>query len=34
MLTANDVGNAPMLAINRKLGFEPTVVIGQYEKRF
>jgi GNAT superfamily N-acetyltransferase len=34
MLTANDVGNAPMLAINRKLGFEPTVVIGQFEKRF
>jgi hypothetical protein len=33
MLAANDVGNAPMLAINRKLGFEPTVVIAQYEKR-
>lgn len=32
MLTANDVENEPMLAVNRKLGFEPTVAIGQYEK--
>jgi RimJ/RimL family protein N-acetyltransferase len=23
MITANDTGNAPMLAVNRRLGFEP-----------
>jgi GNAT superfamily N-acetyltransferase len=33
MLAANDVGNDAMLAVNRKLGFEPTVVVAQYEKR-
>ena len=33
MLTANDTGNAPMLAVNRKLGFEASVVIEDYEKQ-
>lgn len=32
MLTANDLENAPMLAVNRKLGFEPSVLIESYEK--
>ena len=32
MLTANDLGNAPMLAVNRKLGFEASVVVEDYEK--
>jgi GNAT superfamily N-acetyltransferase len=32
MLTSNDLSNAPMLAVNRKLGFEPTVVVEDYEK--
>jgi L-amino acid N-acyltransferase YncA len=32
MLTANDLGNAPMLAVNRKLGFETSVVVEDYEK--
>ena len=32
MLTANDLENAPMLAVNRKLGFEATVLIEDYEK--
>jgi GNAT superfamily N-acetyltransferase len=32
MLTANDLENAPMLAVNRKLGFEPTIVLENYEK--
>lgn len=33
MLTANDVGNAPMLAVNRKLGFEASVTVEDYELR-
>ena len=32
MLTANDLGNAPMLAINGKLGFEASVVVEDFEK--
>jgi GNAT superfamily N-acetyltransferase len=32
MLAANDLENEPMLAINRKLGFRPTILIEQYEK--
>jgi ribosomal protein S18 acetylase RimI-like enzyme len=32
MLTANDLGNAPMLAVNRKLGFEESIVVEDYEK--
>lgn len=34
MTTSNDVENAPMLAVNRKLGFEPTIVIEHFEKRW
>ena len=33
MLTANDLGNAPMLAVNRKLGFTASVVVEDYERR-
>lgn len=33
MLTTNDVENAPMLAVNRKLGFEPSIVVEDYERR-
>ncbi|HEY6962325.1 MAG TPA: GNAT family N-acetyltransferase [Gaiellaceae bacterium] len=32
MLAANDLENAPMLAVNRKLGFEPSVLVEHYEK--
>ena len=32
ILTGNDVDNEPMLAINRKLGFRPTVVIESFAK--
>jgi GNAT superfamily N-acetyltransferase len=32
MLTANDLENAPMLAVNRRLGFEASVLIEDYEK--
>lgn len=32
MLAANDLENEAMLAINRKLGFEPSILIEQYEK--
>lgn len=32
MLTSNDLENEPMLAVNRKLGFEPSVLIENYEK--
>jgi hypothetical protein len=32
MLTSNDLENEPMLAVNRKLGFEPTVFVESYEK--
>jgi GNAT superfamily N-acetyltransferase len=32
MLAANDVENEAMLAINRKLGFEPSILIEQFEK--
>jgi hypothetical protein len=31
-VTANDLDNRPMLAINDKLGFTPTVVIESYAK--
>lgn len=34
MTTSNDLENAPMLAVNRKLGFEPTILIEHYEKRW
>lgn len=33
MLAENDEENTPMLAINRRLGFEPSIVIEQYAKR-
>ena len=33
MLTANDLGNAPMLAVNHKLGFEASIVAEDYERR-
>lgn len=33
MLTSNDLENAPMLAVNRKLGFEPSVLVASYEKQ-
>ena len=33
ILTGNDVGNEPMLAINRKLGFTQTAVVESFEKR-
>jgi GNAT superfamily N-acetyltransferase len=32
MVAENDDENAPMLAINRRLGFEPSIVIEQYAK--
>lgn len=32
MLTSNDVENAPMLAVNRKLGFRPTILLESFEK--
>jgi GNAT superfamily N-acetyltransferase len=32
MLTSNDLENAPMLAVNRKLGFEASVLVESYEK--
>lgn len=32
MLTANDLENEAMLAVNRKLGFEPSVLVESYEK--
>jgi GNAT superfamily N-acetyltransferase len=32
MLTANDVGNAPMFAVNRKLGFVASVAVEDYER--
>ena len=32
MLTSNDLENAPMLAVNRKLGFEANVLLESYEK--
>jgi GNAT superfamily N-acetyltransferase len=32
MVTQNDLENAPMLAVNRKLGFEATVLVETYEK--
>src|SRR5262245_28488799 len=32
ILTGNDLDNAPMLAVNAKLGYEPTVVIESYDK--
>ncbi len=32
MLTSNDLENAPMLAVNRKLGFEASVPVESYEK--
>src|SRR4029077_7608252 len=33
IVTSNDLDNAPMLAINRKLGFAETAVIESYAKR-
>jgi hypothetical protein len=33
VLTTNDLDNAPMLAINRKLGFEASVLIESYGKQ-
>lgn len=32
MLTSNDLENAPMLAVNRKLGFEPSVLVEHFDK--
>lgn len=32
MTTSNDLENEPMLAVNRKLGFEPSILLEQYEK--
>lgn len=32
ILTGNDLANAPMLAINDKLGYEPTVVVEHFAK--
>lgn len=32
MITTNDVDNEPMLAINRKLGYEPSVFVETYER--
>jgi hypothetical protein len=32
MLTENDLGNVSMLAVNRKLGFQPTMRRTAYEK--
>jgi GNAT superfamily N-acetyltransferase len=33
ILASNDLENAPMLAVNRKLGFEPSILIEEFEKR-
>jgi GNAT superfamily N-acetyltransferase len=33
ILTSNDVDNAPMLAINQRLGYTPSVVIDSYTKQ-
>lgn len=33
ILTSNDRENAPMLAVNRKLGFNETALIESYAKR-
>jgi GNAT superfamily N-acetyltransferase len=32
MLTSNDIENAPMLAVNRKLGFQPTILLESFAK--
>jgi GNAT superfamily N-acetyltransferase len=32
MLTSNDLENAPMLAVNRRLGFQPSVLIEHFAK--
>lgn len=32
LVTANDLDNEPMLAINRKLGFEPSILVEEYAK--
>jgi GNAT superfamily N-acetyltransferase len=32
MLVSNDLENEPMLAVNRKLGFQPTVLVEHYDK--
>ena len=32
LVTANDLDNEPMLAINRKLGFEPSILVEEYRK--
>ena len=32
MLVANDLENGPMLAVNRKLGFQPSVLVEHYDK--
>ena len=33
ILTSNDRENAPMLAVNRKLGFTETALVESYAKR-
>lgn len=33
LVTANDLDNEPMLAINRKLGFEPSILVEEYRKQ-
>ena len=33
LVTANDVDNEPMLAVNRKLGFEPSILVEEYRKQ-
>jgi RimJ/RimL family protein N-acetyltransferase len=33
ILTTNDIDNAPMLAINQRLGYTPSVVIYSYTKQ-
>ena len=32
LVTANDLDNEPMLAVNRKLGFEPSILVEEYRK--
>jgi hypothetical protein len=32
MLVANDLENGPMLAVNRKLGFQPSVLVEHYDR--
>lgn len=32
LVTANDLDNEPMLAINKKLGFEPSILVEEYRK--